>query len=109
MRRGEYLGEFEEIVLLAAARLGEAAYGMAVRREIEQRTGREASIGAVYTTLDRLAQKGLLRATARVPEPGRDRRARHFFLISADGRAALEDARRARLRLQGRRAAHSES
>jgi len=54
MAKGDYLGEFEQIVLLALIRLRRNAYGMTVRREIEQRTGRKVSIGAVYATLERL-------------------------------------------------------
>ena len=66
MGRGEdLLGEFEQIVLLAVARLGAEAYGMEIRREIEQRTERAVTIGAVYATLDRLEEKGYLRARDR--------------------------------------------
>ena len=54
MGRGEYLGEFEQVVLLAVARLEDEAYGMRVREEIEVRAGRRATIGAVYATLERL-------------------------------------------------------
>ena len=60
MSRGEYLGEFEQLVLLALVRLGEGAYGLSVRKEIAERAGREVAIGAVYATLDRLEQKGLV-------------------------------------------------
>ncbi len=54
------LGEFEYLLLTAAARLGEDAYGAAIRQEIETSTGRRCSIGALYTTLDRLEAKGLV-------------------------------------------------
>src|SRR5260370_2836374 len=71
MSRRDYLGEFEHIVVLALLRLSDRAYGVTVRQEIEVRLGRELSIGAIYTTLDRLEAKGydksqLLDAT---PEP----------------------------------------
>ena len=56
------LGEFEQLVLFALVRLGPSAYGATVRREIEERTGRAVSISAVYTTLERLEQKGLVRS-----------------------------------------------
>lgn len=59
MPKGESVCEFEQLVLLAVLRLGGDAYGMRVRQEIAQRTGRDAAIGAVYATLDRLAEKGL--------------------------------------------------
>ena len=65
MAKGDFLGEFEQIIMLAVLRLEEQAYGMEVRREIETRTGRETSIGAVYATLDRLETKGLVRSRER--------------------------------------------
>src|ERR1700689_2987032 len=58
----DYLGEFEHVVILALLRLGDRAYGVTVRQEIEARTGREASIGAVYATLDRLENKGYVKS-----------------------------------------------
>jgi PadR family transcriptional regulator PadR len=86
----DYLGEFEQIVLLAVARLGnDDAYGMRIRREIEDRAGRSAAIGAVYATLDRLQSKGYLRA--RDDDAGG--RARRFFAITPGGIDALEAAR----------------
>jgi PadR family transcriptional regulator PadR len=87
--RQSYLGEFEQVVLLAVARLKADAYGMAVRAEIAERTGREVTIGAMYATLDRLVAKGYLRARDETEE-GRPRR---FFAVTATGVAALEAAR----------------
>jgi DNA-binding PadR family transcriptional regulator len=98
--RDTYLGEFEEVVLLAVARLGDGAYGMSVRREIEARTGRTVAIGAVYPTLQRLTDKDLLRAVARDPHPDRDGRARYFFELTAAGAAALAGAERMRAQLR---------
>jgi PadR family transcriptional regulator PadR len=89
------LGEFEQIVLLALIRLGDDAYGMTVRREIEDRTGRNASIGAVYATLDRLERKGLLKSAIGVPTPERGGRAKRIFVITASGRKALQSAQQA--------------
>jgi PadR family transcriptional regulator PadR len=89
MARGEYLGEFEQIVLLAVARLEGESYGMAIRREIEDRTGRQVSIGAVYATLDRLERKGLVRA--RDAETGG--RARRFFAVTPAGVSRLDASR----------------
>ncbi|HEV3200286.1 MAG TPA: helix-turn-helix transcriptional regulator, partial [Bryobacteraceae bacterium] len=63
MAKGDSLGEFEHLVLLAVLRLGADAYGMRVRSEIAGRTGRDVTIGAVYATLDRLADKGLVSST----------------------------------------------
>lgn len=95
MGRGEYLGEFEQIVLLAVARLGADGYGMQIRREIEARTDRAVTIGAVYATLDRLESKGLL--TTR-DETGNGR-ARRFFAIAPGGIDALETARELQARM----------
>lgn len=89
MGRGDYLGEFEQIVLLAVARLDGDAYGMSIRREIEARTGRAVAIGAVYATLDRLETKGVVRSSDS-PEPGR---ARRFFTLTRSGVSALEASR----------------
>ena len=93
--RQSYLGEFEQVVLLAFARLKADAYGMAVRAEIAERTGREVTIGAMYATLDRLVAKGYLRARDEAPE-GRPRR---FFAITSAGVEALETARELQSRM----------
>jgi DNA-binding PadR family transcriptional regulator len=86
------LGEFEQIVLLALVRLGSDAYGATVRREIEARAGREVSISAVYTTLERLEQKGQVRSRIGEPTPERGgRRRRHFELLPLGARS-LRDA-----------------
>jgi len=86
------LGEFEQFVLLALLRLGPDAYGATVRREIEEHAGREVSISAVYTTLERLEQKGLVRSRIGEPTPERGgRRRRHFELLPLGARS-LRDA-----------------
>ena len=82
------LGEFEQLVLVALVRLGPEAYGATVRREIESRTGREIVISAVYTTLERLEGKGLVRSRAVEPTAERGgRRRRHFELLPLGARA----------------------
>jgi PadR family transcriptional regulator PadR len=88
--KGDYPGEFEQIILLAAMRLGEEAYGMQVRREIEARTGRESSVGAVYATLDRLANKRMLRSRE---VTAADTRPQRLYTITAQGERALRAAR----------------
>lgn len=93
--RQTFLGEFEQVVLLAVARLKADAYGMGVRAEIVERTGREVTIGAMYATLDRLVSKGYLRARDESDE-GRPRR---FFALTAAGVAALETARELQTRM----------
>jgi PadR family transcriptional regulator, regulatory protein PadR len=92
MARGGYLGELEQIVLLAVARLEGDAYGMSIRREIESRTGRSVAIGAVYSTLERLQDKGFTEIVRPRGNVERDGRARKFFAITGAGVGALDDA-----------------
>jgi PadR family transcriptional regulator, regulatory protein PadR len=82
----------EQLVLLAVARLGDNAYGMTVRREIAARTGRELSLGAVYTTLDRLERKGYVRSATGEPTTEREGRGRRLFRIETAGEAVLAEA-----------------
>ena len=89
MARGEYLGEFEHIVLLALMRLGEQAYGVTVRQDIEKGCGRDVSIGAIYATLDRLEAKGYVKSRPGEPTPERGGRAKRFFRVSAKGVIAV--------------------
>jgi DNA-binding PadR family transcriptional regulator len=93
MGKGKFLGEFEQVVLLAVACLDGEGYGMTIRREIEQRTGRRVSIGPVYSTLRRLEAKGHL--TSRVGEatPIRGGRATRYFQIEPEGIQALQASR----------------
>jgi PadR family transcriptional regulator, regulatory protein PadR len=91
--KGEFLGEFEHVVLLAVWRLGDAAYGMSVRREIADRTGRDVSIGAVYATLDRLAAKGLVTSALSDPTPERGGRAKRSFRLTGAGVDAVNRTR----------------
>lgn len=93
------LGEFEQIVLLAILRLGENAYGVTIRAEIRLCTGRAASPGALYTTLDRLEEKGLVASRMGDPTPTRGGRAKRFFTVNGRGLAALASAQRAYQRL----------
>lgn len=89
----DVLGGFEQIVLLALLRLGDGAYGVPIRREIERRTGRAVTIGALYSTLDRLEAKGLVSSTFSDPKPERGGRSRRYFHCEAAGVRALEHAR----------------
>ena len=90
------LGAFEELVLLAVARGRGDAYGMTVRREIEDKTGRDVTIGAVYATLDRLETKALVRSHLGDAGEGRRGRARRHFRLMPAGADALSKARRMR-------------
>lgn len=89
MGRGDFLGEFEQIVMLAVARLKDDAYGMRIRTEIAERTGRNPSLGAVYATLDRLTDKGIVHLRREETTS----RARWFFTLTSDGMTALARAR----------------
>jgi DNA-binding PadR family transcriptional regulator len=93
MAKGEALGEFEYLVMLAVLRLGNDAYGMRVRQEIAARTGRDVTIGAVYATLERLAAKGLLTASMSDPTPERGGRAKRSFTLTGAGMEAANRAR----------------
>ena len=85
------LGEFEYLLLTAAARLGEDAYGAAMRQEIEEATGRNCSIGALYTTLDRLEAKGFVKTWMGDPTPQRGGRPKRMVRVTAKGvQAATE-------------------
>lgn len=87
------MGEFEQLVLLAILRLGNRAYGMEIRAEIDEQTGKDVSYGAVYTTLDRLAAKGWVTHELGDPTPERGGRARKYFSVEPEGRAALRATR----------------
>jgi PadR family transcriptional regulator PadR len=79
------LGEFEYLLLTAAARLGEDAYGAAIRQEIEDTIGRRCSIGALYTTLDRLETKGLVKTWMGEATPQRGGRAKRMVRVTGKG------------------------
>ncbi len=92
MGKGNSLGEFEQLILLALMRIGSNAYGMTIRRELAERIEREVSIGAIYTTLERLERKGFV--TSLIGEPTKERggRAKRYFRICAPGHKALEES-----------------
>lgn len=95
MSSRDYLGEFEHLVVLALLRLDDNAYGVSVRQEIELRTNREVSIGAVYATLDRLETKGYVKSHQGEPTPERGGRSKRFFRVTARGVAAVNRTQRA--------------
>lgn len=99
MMRPTSLGEFEQVVLLAILRLDENAYGVTIRSEIAACTGREPAPGALYTTLDRMEEKGIVRSWLGDATPQRGGRAKRYFVLTKAGRAALVDAQRAYQRL----------
>ena len=93
------LGEFEQIVLLAILRLDDHAYGVTIAAEIAACTGRETAPGALYTTLDRLEDKGLIASRLGDPTPQRGGRAKRYFTVSPQGLAAVTQAQQAYRRL----------
>jgi PadR family transcriptional regulator PadR len=93
------IGEFEYLLITAAARLGEGAYGAAIRREIEDATGRRCSIGALYTTLDRLQTKGLVKTWMGEATRERGGRAKRMVRVSAKGVQAATAFYRAVIRV----------
>jgi PadR family transcriptional regulator, regulatory protein PadR len=95
MSSRDYLGEFEHLIVLAVLRLADQAYGVTVRQEIERRTRREVSIGAVYATLDRLAAKGYVKSHLGDPTPERGGRSKRFFEVTAKGLTAVNRTQRA--------------
>lgn len=96
---GDYLGEFEQLVLLALARLGDDAYGVTIRETLIERTGRQPSFGAIYSTLRRMEEKGLVRSVLGEPEAVRGGRAKKFVTLTARGRAALRESHSAVMRM----------
>ncbi len=94
MAKGDYLGEFEHVILLSVLRLGEGAYGAAIRAEIERVTDRAATIGAVHATLERLERKGLVSSWIGEPTAERGGKAKRHFRLERAGLVALKEARK---------------
>lgn len=87
------LGEFQQLAMLAVARLGAGAYGAGIQAELAEVAGREVSVPTVYVTLIRLEEQGLVRSTEEPPPEGQGGRARRVFELTADGWTALDEAR----------------
>jgi len=88
------LGEFEQLVLLALLRLRDNAYGATIHQEVQKRTRRQISISAVYTTLDRLEEKGLVQSRTGEPTPRRGGRRKKYFTLEPVGAEALAQSYR---------------
>jgi DNA-binding PadR family transcriptional regulator len=95
MSPAAFLGEFEQMVLLAVLQRGDQAFALEVRRELETSAGRRVSRGAFYTTLDRLERKGLVKWTEEEPADGRRNAPLRRFRVTAAGLEALRTSRRA--------------
>lgn len=93
MPPSERLGEFEQLVLLAVLRLGDDAYGARIQEVLEETGGRDASISAIYITLTRLQDKGLVSSRMGDPEPVRGGKARRYFAVEDAGLRALNQVR----------------
>lgn len=99
MKKPAYLGELEQMVLLAVLQLGDDAYGTSVMRELSRRVERQVSRGAMYVTLDRLEEKGLLTSRLGTPTPRRGGRPKRYLTVTAAGVDALRRSRSAWMRL----------
>ena len=93
------LGDFEQIVLLAILRVGEGAYGVPIRAEVAACTNRDPAPGALYTTLDRLVERGMVTSRLGDPTPQRGGRAKRFFAVTAAGLAAVKAIKQEQLLL----------
>jgi PadR family transcriptional regulator PadR len=95
MAKGEFLGDFEQLVILAVLRLGDQAYAVSIHDEIVSCTGRNVSVGAVYATLDRLEQKGLVSSYLGDPTSERGGRPKRFIQITSRGKSSLRESQSA--------------
>jgi len=86
-----YIGEFEELVLLTIASLGENAYGVAIKEDIEMRAGRDISLGALHSTITRLEEKKFIQSWLGEPTQERGGRRKRFFELTHQGKVALHD------------------
>lgn len=100
MAKGDYLGEFEYLVMLSLLRLGDDAYGMAIREDIEERIGRRVTVGAVYASLERLEGKRYLSSREGETTRGRGGRSKTYYQITTLGRKALLQTRSAFRRME---------
>jgi DNA-binding PadR family transcriptional regulator len=91
MAKRQPLGEFEVLVLLAVLRHANGVFGSLIGRELEARAKRRVSRGALYATLNRLEEKGLLSWKVEAGGPDRGGHARRLFLVTSDGRAAIRE------------------
>ena len=99
MKNTDFLGEFEQVVLLAVLRMERDAYAVPILREIEKRTRRSVARGALYVTLERLEEKGYLDSWLSDPTPERGGRPKRYYKVKPAGVAALENSRNALQRM----------
>ena len=94
-----YIGEFEELVLLAILNRGDDAYGVTIRQALEDATGRSITIGSLYTTLSRLEEKGLVASWAGEPTAERGGRAKKHYRLKGSAQSLLKQVQASRQRL----------
>src|SRR3974390_3803291 len=100
MNQTDSLGQFEQLILSAIVSVGDKAYGVTIQEKVEQLADRKpASPGAVYVTLDRLEDKGLVRSWLADPTPERGGRRKRYYEVQAAGERALSESLRAALRM----------
>jgi len=99
MPNDRLLGGFENLLLLVILRLDDRAYGVAIRKELLDEAEKDVAIGAIYTGLDRLEQKGFVHSWSGEPTPERGGRAKKFYRVTAQGKKALQETHRAIHRL----------
>jgi DNA-binding PadR family transcriptional regulator len=97
--KGEHLGEFEEFTLLAIRALGDDTYAVPLQQFIEENTGRAVSIGAVYSALSRLEEKGYVRSSMSEAIAARGGKARRLYEVTAQGMRTMKDLHQVRLRM----------
>jgi DNA-binding PadR family transcriptional regulator len=91
-----YIGEFEELVLLTIAALDEDAYGVGIKEDIEKRTDRSISIGALHSTITRLEEKGLIKSWLGDPTQERGGRRKRYFQLTNLGKSSLREMKQLR-------------
>jgi PadR family transcriptional regulator, regulatory protein PadR len=95
MRKRDYLGTFELIVISSLIRVGDEAYGVSISQEIKKMCGREVALASIYVTLDRLERKGLVTSELGEPTAERGGRAKKYFRITAKGIREVQSTQRA--------------
>jgi len=95
MKNSRLLGGFESLLLLATLRLGERAYGVTIRQELLDKAEKDVAIGAIYTGLERLEQKGFVESWLGEPTSERGGRAKRFYRVTATGLRAFNDTQHA--------------
>ena len=100
--KGTYLGEFEELVLLAIGVLFDNAYGVAIKKELEEQTKRTISIGAIHAACNRLEDKGFLESRFSEPSKTRGGKKKKLYTVTRYGQRALADSRDLRMQMWSR-------